>query len=71
MTQRPSTVAEMLQLTARFIDAGETAIGRLATQQGRPAPFNGGTQVQDDLRALAAGLAADPELDARLRAFLP
>ena len=67
---RPATVGEMLEKVASLLDAGEAAFRALESHTGKKAPMSGEKFVQQDLRALAAGLSANRELDAQVMALL-
>lgn len=67
---RPTTVADMLEKVADLVDATEALAKALERETGRPAPLSDSQQVQDDLRALASGLSANPALDAQVYALL-
>jgi hypothetical protein len=53
-----------------MLDASEEVLHALEAQTGKTAGISGGKNVQQDLKALAAGLAEHPELDAQVYALL-
>lgn len=70
MSQRPTTVSEMLAIAADLLDASQRSIEALETLSGKKAPISSGTQVQEDLRTLSAQLSKHRALDAEVHALL-
>lgn len=61
---RPDTVAEMLDVAARWLDTYDKIALELARRQGGPLDL--GNQIQVDLRSLATVLRTYPNMDRTL-----
>lgn len=70
--ERPDTAAEVLDVVAELLDAGDVAFTRLlqadplVTDDGRVITAIEGDEVQTDVRMIATWLREHPEVDSQI-----
>lgn len=68
---RPETFAQCMEVVADFLDQLDKAVETIAALTDRELPDGlNDRMIQQDLRAVAAHVAMDPALDAKLMSFM-